>query len=109
MPGLAARVLESVDSEEAPQAVGIPQAVKPSGYRAGLLKAAAAVAAAAALWHSHQSSNQIQEENWIGALVSGEISPADLALIANLHEFIEAEVSSETNSAWLESNLRETP
>lgn len=37
---------------------------------------------------------------------SGDFSAADLALIAQLHEVLEAEISTESNAAWAESGHR---
>jgi hypothetical protein len=70
----------------------------------GLLQVAACLAVAGFLWFTnHAPPQQVTEEGWIQDLASAEISPGDLALIANLHEFLEAEVSHESNAAWLES------
>jgi hypothetical protein len=74
----------------------------PRRARRPWLQLVAAIPIAAVLWFASQKSTVPSgEETWMQAFTSGEISTADLSLIAHLHEFIEAELS-DSHAAWLE-------
>ncbi len=51
------------------------------------------------------SQNRVQsdDEEWIAALSSSNLTTADLPLIANLDELLEAEIATHLTSPWLDS------
>ena len=51
------------------------------------------------------SRNRVQtdDEEWIAALSASNLSAADLPLIANLDELLEAELATHLTSPWLDS------
>lgn len=106
-PGFSQRVLDSLPVQAGAESAECP-APAPRSHRLGmLLRIAASVAIAGALWFANrQSHTPAAEENWINEFASGEFSPSDLALIAQLHEVLEAEISTESNAAWIEPTNR---
>ena len=112
-PGFTERVLASLPAEEqTPHAARVDASggIKPKpgrAFRFGWVQIAACLLAAGLLWitnhASHGPEGPATEESWIHELASGEIPPSDLALIANLHEFLEAEIANQSTTEWLES------
>jgi hypothetical protein len=51
------------------------------------------------------SQNRVQsdDEEWIAALSASNLTTADLPLIANLDELLEAEIATHLTSPWLDS------
>jgi hypothetical protein len=51
------------------------------------------------------SRNRVQsdDEEWIAALSASNLTTADLPLIANLDELLEAEIATQLTSPWLDS------
>jgi hypothetical protein len=51
------------------------------------------------------SQNRLQsdDEEWIAALSASNLTTADLPLIANLDELLEAEIATQLTSPWLDS------
>jgi hypothetical protein len=46
---------------------------------------------------------QNDDEEWIAALSASNLTSADLPLIANLDELLEAEIATQLTSSWLDS------
>jgi hypothetical protein len=50
-----------------------------------------------------RNSVQNDDEEWIAALSASNLTSADLPLIANLDELLEAEIATQLTSSWLDS------
>ncbi len=100
--GFADRVIQAVQTLEGQQA---PSQWLHWRYKALAVAAAVGVCAGLALWNSlphqsHPAGSPTEEELLLKALTTLEVNSEDLALVAQLGEVLEAELSE--RNAWLE-------
>jgi hypothetical protein len=106
-PGFSQRVLQSLPEQADAERSRPPATAARNARWASVLKIAASVAIAGLLWFANRPGQApSSEEGWMSEFASGEFSASDLALIAQLHEVLEAEISTESSAAWIESGNR---
>jgi hypothetical protein len=103
-PGFTDRVIESV------RQLGPEDQVPRKEYFRWNLSKFSAIAATLAfvgilVFFGVDSRTRIQsdDEEWIAALSASNLTAADLPLIANLDELLEAEIATHLTSPWLDS------
>ena len=103
-PGFTDRVIESV------RQLGPEDQVPRKAYFQWNLSKFSAIAATLAfagilVFFGVDSRNRVQsdDEEWIAALSASNLTAADLPLIANLDELLEAEIATHLTSPWLDS------
>ena len=103
--GLAERVLGSIQNLEPRDAGEFRSSVRWSFSKFSAMAAALAFSGLLVFLGLNSPLRTLSEdEEWISALGALNLSAADIPLIANLDELLEAEVDSQLNSSWLESS-----
>ena len=103
--GLADRVLGSIREAEPQERVESHSAVRWRFSKFSAMAAALALSGLLVLWGLNSPLRTLSEdEEWISALSASNLSAADIPLIANLDELLEAEVDAQLTSSWLESS-----
>lgn len=103
--GLADRVLGSIREAEPQERVESHLAVRWRFSKFSAMAAALALSGLLVFWGLNSPLRTLSEdEEWISALSASNLSAADIPLIANLDELLEAEVDAQLTSSWLESS-----
>ena len=104
-PGLAERVLGSIHNLEPRDGVEFRSSVRWRFSKFSAMAAALAFSGLLVFFGVNSPLKTLSEdEEWISALGTLNLSAADIPLIANLDELLEAEIDSQFNSSWLESS-----
>jgi len=102
---LADRVLDSIRESESGDRSEFPSTVRWSFSKFSAMAAALALSGLLVFWGVNSPLRTISEdEEWISALAASNLSAADIPLVANLDELLEAEVDAQLTSSWLESS-----
>ena len=102
--GLADRVLGSIREAEPQDRVAFSSSLSRSFGKFSAMAAALVFSGLLVFWGLN-SPLRIggEDEEWISALIASNLSAADIPLIANLDELLEAEVDAQLTFSWLES------
>ncbi len=104
-PGLAERVLDSIRLEESQDSVQPRSEARLSFSKFSAIAAAIALSGLLVFFGVNSQPRTFSEdEEWIIALSASNLSAADIPLIANLDELLEAEVDAQLNASWIETS-----
>ncbi len=102
---LADRVLDSIQESESGDRSEFAPTVRWSFSKFSAMAAALALSGLLVFWGVNSPLRTMSEdEEWISALAASNLSAADIPLVANLDELLEAEVDAQLTSSWLESS-----